>query len=66
MDISTLIKSCSAARIEGIELRVDHSHGIHLGMSSEELFEVAFFDDSPVEVVSMGQMKNTAVWILWF
>src|SRR5699024_2141665 len=51
----TLIKSCSAAKIKGVELRVDHAHGVHLGMSSKELSEVKKrFDDSPVEIVGMG------------
>lgn len=55
MDIPTLISSCSAAKIGAVELRVDHAHGVRLGMSAAELQEVRNqFADSPVEVLGMG------------
>ncbi len=55
MDIPTLISSCTAANLSGVELRVEHAHGVHLGMSRAELAEVKKqFDDSPVKVVGMG------------
>lgn len=55
MDIPTLISSCKAAKLGGVELRVEHAHGVHLGMSAAELAEVRKqFEDSPVEVVGMG------------
>lgn len=55
MDIPTLISSCKAANLGGVELRVEHSHGVHLGMSESELENVRKqFADSPIEVVGMG------------
>ncbi len=55
MDIPTLISSCKAAKLGGVELRVEHAHGVHLGMSDSELAEVRQqFADSPIEVVGMG------------
>ncbi len=55
MDIPTLISSCKASKLGGVELRVDHAHGVHLGMSASELAEVRKqFEDSPIEVLGMG------------
>jgi len=55
MDIPTLIKSCEASGLGGVELRVDHAHGVRLGMSAHELSEVRKqFEDSAVEVLGMG------------
>lgn len=55
MDIPTLISSCKASKLKGVELRVEHAHGVHLGMSASELEEVRRqFADSPIEVVGMG------------
>ena len=55
MDIPTLISSCKASKLKGVELRVEHAHGVHLGMSASELEKVRQqFADSPIEVVGMG------------
>ncbi len=55
MDIPTLISSCEAAKLGGVELRVEHAHGVHLGMSAAEMAKVRKqFEDSPVEVLGMG------------
>lgn len=55
MDIPTLINSCKEAGLGGVELRVEHAHGVHLGMSTRELEKVRKqFADSPVEVLGMG------------
>ncbi len=55
MDIPTLISSCSKAKLGGVELRVEHAHGVHLGMSSSELENVRKqFEDSPIKVLGMG------------
>src|SRR5699024_3626263 len=55
MDIPTLIKSCEASGLGGVELREDHAHGVRLGMSAHELSEVRKqFEDSAVEVLGMG------------
>ncbi|GAB3166929.1 sugar phosphate isomerase/epimerase family protein [Telluribacter humicola] len=55
MDVPTLIKSCSASGIGGVELRVDHAHGVMPGLSAAERKEVKKkFADSPVKIVGMG------------
>lgn len=55
MDIPTLISACKASKLGGVELRVEHAHGVHLGMSASELENVRKqFDDSPITVVGMG------------
>lgn len=55
MDVPTLIRSCSAAGIGGVELRVDHAHGVMPYLSAAERKEVKKrFADSPVKVVGMG------------
>lgn len=54
-DIPTLIKNCSAAGIHGVELRVEHAHGVSLDMPVSKRREVKKrFADSPVTVVGMG------------
>jgi sugar phosphate isomerase/epimerase len=54
-DVPTLIKNCSKAGLLGVELRVDHAHGVGLGISESKIAEVKKqFDDSPVEFVGMG------------
>lgn len=54
-DIPTLIKNCTAAQIYGVELRVDHAHGVGLELSSSQRAAVKKqFEDSPVEIVGMG------------
>ncbi len=78
-DIPTLIKNCTAAGIHGVELRVQHAHGVGIGITEAEMAEVKKqFDDSPVEVVGMGtnedyhspdpevvakKIENTKEWI---
>ena len=54
-DVPTLIRNCSKAGLAGVELRVEHAHGVGLGISKEKMAEVKKqFDDSPVEFVGMG------------
>ncbi len=54
-DIPTIIKNCTEAGITGVELRVEHAHGVGPDLSKAELAEVKkMFDDSPVEIVGMG------------
>ncbi|MBK5279825.1 MAG: sugar phosphate isomerase/epimerase [Bacteroidia bacterium] len=54
-DIPTLIKNCTAANILGVELRVDHAHGVGPGISAERRKEVKkMFADSPMKIVGMG------------
>jgi sugar phosphate isomerase/epimerase len=54
-DIPAIIRNCSAAGIKGVELRVEHAHGVTLDLSKSRRTEVKKqFADSPVEVIGMG------------
>ncbi|WP_268034306.1 sugar phosphate isomerase/epimerase family protein [Algoriphagus sp. PAP.12] len=54
-DVPTLIKNCTAAKIYGVELRVDHAHGVGLNLTQSQRADVKKrFDDSKVEIVGMG------------
>ncbi|NOX66953.1 MAG: sugar phosphate isomerase/epimerase [Chlorobi bacterium] len=54
-DIPTIIKNLSAAKIYGVELRIDHAHGVTTELSKEERKRVKKqFADSPVQVLGMG------------
>jgi len=55
MDVPTLIASCTKSGISGIELRVEHAHGVNPGMSASERAAVKKqFEDSQVTFVGMG------------
>jgi sugar phosphate isomerase/epimerase len=55
MDIPTLIKSCTASKIYGVELRTEHKHGVDPTLSASRRKEVKkMFADSPVKIVGMG------------
>ena len=54
-DIPTIIKNCTETGILGVELRVQHAHGVNYDMTASQRAEVKKqFDDSPVEIVGMG------------
>ena len=54
-DIATIIKNCTAAKIEGVELRTSHKHGVEVTLSKDERAEVKKrFADSPVKLWSLG------------
>ncbi len=54
-DLPTLIANCEKTRILGVELRVDHKHGVKLGMSADDRKAVRKrFADSPCTFVGMG------------
>ena len=54
-DIDTIIKNCTAADILGVELRVEHAHGVTLDLSKAERRTVKKkFAGSPVKIVGMG------------
>ena len=58
-DVPTIIKNCTEANISGVELRVEHKHGVGLHSSKSELALVKkVFDDSPVEIVGMGTNQD--------
>lgn len=54
-DVPTLIKNCTEAGFEGVELRTSHKHGVEVTLSAQERAEVKRrFADSPVKLWSMG------------
>ncbi len=54
-DLPTLISNCEKTNVLGVELRVEHAHDVHAGLSAAERREVKkMFADSPVECVGMG------------
>lgn len=58
-DVPTIIENCAKANISGVELRVNHAHGVGLDSSKAERAEVRKrFADSPVEVVGMGTNQD--------
>lgn len=58
-DIPTIIKNCTETNFLGVELRVDHKHGVNYDMSAVQRAEVKKqFDDSAVEIVGMGTNED--------
>jgi sugar phosphate isomerase/epimerase len=54
-DLPTLIRNCEYSGCAGVELRVEHAHGVHAGMNEKQRMEVKLrFKNSPVENVGMG------------
>ena len=78
-DLPTLIANCETARVSGVELRVDHQHGVSPKLTPTERVEVRKrFADSPVICVGMGtnedfhhadadlvkqRIENTKAWL---
>jgi sugar phosphate isomerase/epimerase len=58
-NISTIISNCTEANIPGVELRVEHAHGVTLDLNKAERSEVKKqFDGSAVEIVGMGTNQD--------
>jgi sugar phosphate isomerase/epimerase len=54
-DQDTLIKNLTQSKIHGVELRVEHAHGVSPKLTKEERILVKKkFQDSPVVIVGMG------------
>jgi sugar phosphate isomerase/epimerase len=54
-DIPTIIKNCTEARFQGVELRTTHRHGVETTLSASARAEVKRrFADSPVQLFSLG------------
>jgi len=54
-DIPTLIKNCTGTGILGVELRVEHAHGVTLDLNAQQRAEVKKqFAGSPVQIIGMG------------
>lgn len=55
MDIPTLIKTCRAAKIEGVELRTTHKHGVEISLSPQKRQDVRKqFEGSGVTLWGLG------------
>lgn len=54
-DVATIIKNCSEAKFQGVELRTTHKHGVEVTLSKQQRQEVKQrFLDSPVEAMGLG------------
>jgi sugar phosphate isomerase/epimerase len=54
-DIPAIIENCTKTGIRGVELRVEHAHGVTLELNAAQRAEVKKqFDDSPIEIVGIG------------
>lgn len=54
-DIPTIIKNCTEAKFQGVELRTGHKHGVEVNLTKAQRNEVqSRFEDSPVELHSLG------------
>jgi sugar phosphate isomerase/epimerase len=54
-DIPTIIKNCTEAKFEGVELRTTHKHGVEVSLNRQQRAEVKKqFADSSVALASMG------------
>lgn len=54
-DLPTLIKNCEQTQVLGVELRVEHAHGVSPELTPQQRKEVSKrFSDSPVAMVGMG------------
>lgn len=57
--LETLIANCEKTKLGGVELRVEHAHNVHTGLSKQERSEVKMkFDDSSVECLGMGTNQD--------
>lgn len=55
LDLPSLLATLEKAKIHGVELRVDHAHGVSPALSAAERAEVRRrFEASPVEAVGLG------------
>jgi len=54
-DIPTILKNCSQARFEAVELRTTHRHGVEPSLGREQRQEIRDrFLDAPVRLLSLG------------
>jgi sugar phosphate isomerase/epimerase len=54
-DLPTLIRKCTELKIEGVELRTTHAHGVEPTLTGEQRAEVrAQFEGSPVTLWGLG------------
>jgi len=54
-DIDTIIKNCTAAKFDGVELRTSHKHGVEVTLTKEQRDVVRKkFQNSQVELMGLG------------
>ena len=54
-NIETIIKNCTEAKFEGVELRTTHAHKVEVDLTTAQRVEVKKrFADSPVQLFSLG------------
>ena len=54
-EVATVIKKCTEAKFQGVELRTTHKHGVEVAMNKSQRAEVKKrFADSPVELMGLG------------
>ena len=54
-DVPTIIKNCTEAKFQGVELRTSHAHKVEVALTKEQRAEVKKrFQDSPVELMGLG------------
>jgi sugar phosphate isomerase/epimerase len=54
-DVPTILKNCTEANIQGVELRTSHAHGVDVALSKEQREDVKKrFQDSSVELMGLG------------
>ncbi|GAA5220424.1 sugar phosphate isomerase/epimerase family protein [Membranihabitans marinus] len=58
-DLETLITNCEKSKLYGVELRIEHAHNVHLGMSAQARQEVKMrFADTKVQCLGMGTNQD--------
>lgn len=58
-DVPTLLRNCAKAKTPGVELRVEHKHGVEPHLSKQQRAEVKKrFADSPVVCLGMGTNQS--------
>ena len=56
-DIETLIRNCEEAKIEGVELRATHAHGVEVSLTKEQRGKVKTrFQNSKVQLMGLGSV----------
>ena len=54
-NLPTLIRNCETTGVMGVELRLEHAHGVHAGMNKRQRMEVRLrFENSTVTNIGMG------------
>ncbi len=58
-DLPTLLKNCEAAKLQAVELRTEHAHGVQPSIGPQRRAEVkAMFADSPVKLMGLGTNEH--------